>query len=62
MLFGKQVLDDEVRNHLCPDKLNTNEWLEVHIFPNTMLFYRLVYNVLTLSSPKVPDLSFLEVI
>jgi hypothetical protein len=32
-----QVLDDEVRSMLCPDKITTNEWLEVcllaaHIF------------------------------
>jgi len=24
-----EVLDDEVRDHLCPDKLNSREWLEV---------------------------------
>ena len=24
-----EILDDEVRDILCPDKLNTNEWLEV---------------------------------
>ncbi len=24
-----QVLDDEVRSMLCPDKITTNEWLEV---------------------------------
>lgn len=24
-----EILDDEVRRTLCPDKLNTNEWLEV---------------------------------
>jgi FO synthase len=24
-----EVLDDEVRSMLCPDKITTNEWLEV---------------------------------
>jgi hypothetical protein len=24
-----QVLDDKVRSMLCPDKITTNEWLEV---------------------------------
>ena len=24
-----EILDDEVRRHLCPDKLNTAQWLEV---------------------------------
>ena len=27
-----QVLDDEVRSLLCPDKINTNQWLEVHFY------------------------------
>jgi FO synthase len=25
-----EILDDEVRAHLCPDKINTDEWLEAH--------------------------------
>ncbi|MGQ0743083.1 MAG: 5-amino-6-(D-ribitylamino)uracil--L-tyrosine 4-hydroxyphenyl transferase CofH [Acidimicrobiales bacterium] len=25
-----EILDDEVRAHLCPDKIGTEEWLEVH--------------------------------
>ena len=25
-----EILDDEIRKDLCPDKINTEEWLEVH--------------------------------
>ncbi|MEC7810199.1 MAG: 5-amino-6-(D-ribitylamino)uracil--L-tyrosine 4-hydroxyphenyl transferase CofH [Actinomycetota bacterium] len=25
-----EILDDEIRQDLCPDKINTEEWLEVH--------------------------------
>jgi FO synthase len=27
---GGEILDDEIRAVLCPDKINTEEWLEAH--------------------------------
>src|SRR6202023_4298857 len=31
-----EILDDEIRAILCPDKINTEQWLEAHRVPHSL--------------------------